>query len=125
MKLLETAVRLSRKHISNVPSPKKHFSFLFDKTQLVHFSWNDYYGTHPLAAKLNYGFAGIHSEVAVILPFRKDLSVLRGMTLVNVRLNAHGELRISKPCEICSMWVNTIAFKKVFYSTDEGSFLCL
>ena len=82
--------------------------------------YNDYDVTHPFLNKLGYGFKRIHSEVAVILPFRNSMNALKGMDLVNIRVNSLQEVKISKPCKICYSWIKMVGFKNVYYTLDGG-----
>jgi hypothetical protein len=46
----------------------------------------------------------LHAERAVVKRLG-DISQLRGCTLEVIRLNRHGEIRNSKPCENCEMFL--------------------
>ena len=41
------------------------------------------------------------------------------LTLVNVRFNQFGQLRMSKPCGLCTPWCKEI-FSDIFYTTNGG-----
>jgi hypothetical protein len=43
----------------------------------------------------------------------------RKLTLVNVRMNSQGQLRMSRPCNICSGWCLEV-FDKIYYTDNEG-----
>jgi deoxycytidylate deaminase len=60
----------------------------------------------------------IHAEVDAILKARTDL---RRCNILVVRINRFGEIRTSRPCEQCFLYIQTVGIKKVYY-TDQGIF---
>jgi hypothetical protein len=100
-----------------VPRQKKHISLIFYKKRLVSIGAN-FFKTHPKAVKLGYQFNEMHSELDA---FRKLPRNMRNkkLTLVNVRMNSQKQLRMSKPCDICSEWCVEV-FDKIYYTDDEG-----
>tara|TARA_R100000656_G_scaffold104176_1_gene76251 strand:+ start:283001 stop:283513 length:513 start_codon:yes stop_codon:yes gene_type:complete len=61
----------------------------------------------------------LHSEFAAVASCRRK-SNLRGCTIYNAKVNAHGKLRNSKPCPSCRQMLFNYGIKKVVYSTDTG-----
>jgi hypothetical protein len=100
-----------------IPRQKKHVSLVIVKNRIISIGRN-YFKTHPKAHKLGYLYNEMHSELDA---FRKVPRHLRGkkLTLVNIRMNADGELRMSKPCEVCSGWCVEV-FDKIYYTDNEG-----
>jgi hypothetical protein len=66
-----------------------------------------------------YSDQTIHAERAVVKRLG-DVSQLRGATLIVVRLNRQGELRNSKPCHDCELFLEKCmreyGLRKVIYS---------
>lgn len=63
----------------------------------------------------NFGY--VHAEIAALLNVEKRNT--EGATLFVVRVNS-GQLRMSKPCRMCSMCMTFCGIKKVFYSNNDG-----
>ena len=100
-----------------IPRQKRHVSLIFVKNRLITYGTNDF-KTHPEAKKLGYLYNEMHSELDA---FRKVPKNLRNkkLTLVNIRTNAYGKLRMSRPCSVCEGWCVEV-FDKIFYSDNEG-----
>jgi hypothetical protein len=96
---------------------KKHVSFVLYKNRVVSVGRN-VFKTHPLAKEYGYQFNEMHSELDA---FRKIPYNFRSkkLTLVNVRYNKFGKLRMSKPCEHCAPWCREV-FHEIYYTTDDG-----
>jgi deoxycytidylate deaminase len=99
----------------------KHFTFILRGNKILSIGWND---LHANDAKINgkyikYPLGGIHSEAAAIEKLN-DFNNCRKLTLLNIRLNKKGILRLSKPCEHCNNLLLAIGFNKIYYSTNEG-----
>jgi hypothetical protein len=64
----------------------------------------------------------LHAERAVVKRLG-DISQLRGCTLEVIRLNKRGEVRNSKPCENCAMFLEKCmreyGLRRVIYSSDN------
>lgn len=101
----------------DIPRQKKHVSMILHKNRIVSIGRN-YFKTHPKAHKLGYLYSEMHSELDA---YRKIPRHLRDkkLTLVNVRMNVDGELRMSRPCEVCSGWCVEV-FDKIYYTDNEG-----
>ena len=69
-----------------------------------------------------YSHQTIHAERAVVKNLG-DLSLLRGATLYVYRFNAHDQLRNSKPCSECQIFlekcIKEYGLRKVIYSTEQ------
>lgn len=59
----------------------------------------------------------IHAEIGAVLKARKDLC---GTSILVVRINAAGQLRLAKPCKHCHAYLDYVGIKRVIYSTNEG-----
>jgi hypothetical protein len=100
----------------------KHYSFIMQKNEVRSVGWNQPYKTHPLAKRFNYKFHCIHSELHAILKFDEPVVKLQKYSLVNVRLDKQGNVRMSKPCEVCQRLLVAFPFKEVWYSTNSSEF---
>lgn len=96
---------------------KKHISMIFHKNRLLSVGGN-HFKTHPEAKKIGYAYCEMHSELDA---FRKLTIPMRGLklTLVNVRYNRFRELRMSKPCSLCTPWCLEV-FDNIYYTDDNG-----
>ena len=101
----------------NVPRQKKHISLIFNKNRLVSIGAN-YFKTHPKAQRLGYLYDEMHSELDAYRKIPKNLRDKK-LTLINVRMNAEGQLRMSKPCAVCAGWCVEV-FDKIYYTDNEG-----
>ena len=103
----------------NIPRQKKHVSLVFYKKQLISFGTNSF-KTHPKAKEIGYRFEEMHSELEA---YTKIPRIYKGkkLTLVNVRYNKNGQLRMSKPCDLCAPWCKEI-FNEIYYTTNDGLF---
>jgi hypothetical protein len=100
-----------------IPRQKKHVSLVFNKKRLVSIGRN-YFKTHPQAQKLGYLYNEMHSELDAYRKVPTHLKTKK-LTLVNVRMNADGELRMSKPCCVCMGWCIEV-FDDIYYTDNEG-----
>lgn len=91
--------------------------------------YNDYTRPHPAhlfgeykstrTTHLTY-HPGIHSEIDCIqqLLFRDDYHKI---TLVNIRIDNNGQLTEAGPCVNCKRVLARFKFKRIFYSTFNGT----
>lgn len=105
----------------NLPHHWKHVTLLLRKNTCVAIGFNLPFKTHPMSYKENYRYYALHSEV-------KALSLYKGedyesLTLVNMRFHK-GQLKLSKPCEICQKLIKKFGIRKVYY-TDNNQFVPL
>jgi len=76
--------------------------------------------THPLQAEYARRTGkpqkvSLHAEIAALIRARSDVE-----TVVVARINKRGELRCSKPCQICSLALQEASVSEVWFSTDAG-----
>lgn len=111
-------------------APKKVGAILLRKNRIIATAVNDYSRTHPVQAYAAQNAARIfnspdlalkqfgHSEILVLIKAREDAD-----TIVVCRVGGHGgqELRMSKPCPICTYQIlNYSKITHVHYSTNNG-----
>tara|TARA_Y100000296_G_scaffold87192_1_gene130465 strand:+ start:1676 stop:2080 length:405 start_codon:yes stop_codon:yes gene_type:complete len=73
--------------------------------------------------KRDCGHATHHAELGCILGL--DRSATRGSDLYVVRIGKGGELRMSKPCEMCEQVLRHVGVKRVYYSISENKLGCV
>lgn len=71
--------------------------------------------THPLNQQFGYAYNRLHSEVAAWLAIRWQ--EYNRMILINFRFNNVLQLRMSKPCQYCQVFVPTI-FEQTWFSIN-------
>lgn len=100
-----------------IPRQKKHISLIFHKKKLLSIGRNCF-KTHPKAKEIGYPYEEMHSELDA---YRKLPHKYRGLklTLVNVRYNRFRQLRMSRPCELCTPWCLEV-FDDIYYTDNEG-----
>jgi hypothetical protein len=93
---------------------KKHASLIVRKGRLLAVGTNAFKG-HPVAHKLGYRYSEMHSELNALLkcPLRDRI------TLINVRYNKQGQLRMARPCPLCLPWCQAV-FDEIYYSCPDG-----
>lgn len=64
------------------------------------------------------GPATHHAEVGCILGI--DKTITEGTTVYVVRINKHGDFKLSKPCEMCHNILKFCGVKKVIYTCNEN-----
>lgn len=63
----------------------------------------------------------IHSEFDAYMKLRKYVPLSKiEWELVNVRVNRSGEMKLSKPCEVCQVWLKEMGCVRVTYTTETG-----
>jgi deoxycytidylate deaminase len=65
------------------------------------------------------GHATHHAEVGTILGMAREKTM--GATLYVARIGKSGELKMSKPCEMCQQVLAHVGVKKVYYSIDNDN----
>jgi deoxycytidylate deaminase len=100
----------------------KHYTFLLRRNAVMSIGWNRPFKTHPLAARFGYKFNSIHSELNAITKYDGRITDLSRFTLVNVRLDKAGDVRMSRPCETCQLMLAAFGVSEVWYTTNDGGF---
>jgi len=72
--------------------------------------------------KQGLGPATHHAEIGCILGV--DKSKTTGATVYVVRVNRHGEYRLSKPCPMCHKILKFCGVKKVVYTAGDDELRC-
>ena len=111
-------------------APKKIGAILLKKNRIIASAVNDYTRTHPVQALAAQNAARIfnepqlenktylHAELRSLIKARDDAD-----TIVVCRVGGHGgqELRMSRPCVICSEYIRSCSsVVHIHYSTSQG-----
>ena len=111
-------------------APKKMGAILFKKNRIVSSAVNNYNRSHPIQYWAAKNAAMIfnephlekkvflHSEIFALIKAKEDAD-----TIVVCRVGGHGgeELRLSRPCIICSNYIrNCSDVVNIHYSTPNG-----
>ena len=103
-----------------------HFAFGYKKNKLLAIGQNNPEKTHTQALILSQRFnidndyPYLHAETDLISRLWGKHYIDNSLRMVIVRLNKHGQLRCSKPCEKCEQIINALDIKKVWWSIDNG-----
>ena len=63
------------------------------------------------------GHATHHAELGTVLGMAREKTT--GATVYVARIGKSGELKMSKPCEMCQQVLAHVGVKKVYYSIDD------
>ena len=85
---------------------QKHSSFIFKNGNLVSIGYNNEFS---------------HAEEKAINSYYSDV-IMKGYTMVNLRLTRSGRIGMAKPCPACFALLKEKKFRKIIYSTNEGTF---
>lgn len=112
-------------------APKKIGAILLKKNKIISTATNSYVKTHPVqkwAAERTARIYGkdyvkkqfLHSEIRCLIKAKGEPAD----TIVVCRVGGHGgkELRLARPCEICSAFLMENDVYNIYYSTNEGFF---
>lgn len=115
-------VNQARKKLHKSNSPRyKHFTFIVTNSgYIASYGINNIKKTHPLAKKYGHRFFSTHSEINAIAKFPYTLRNLKNYSIINIRLDRYGCLKLAKPCIHCQALLHTLQIKKIIYSTNNG-----
>lgn len=121
-RLQNKVIEWAKAHMNVIDHAFKHFSFIIKRNKIIALGWNQPYKSHPVACKYRHRFNSIHSELHAICNFPYPIKELRKYTLVNIRLDKCQQIRISKPCKFCIPLLVGVSPRKIYYSTNSGTF---
>lgn len=128
---LDIALTLLPKAKQNRQTKNKffHFAFGYKKNKLLAIGQNNPEKTHTQALFLSQRFnvsnndevyPYLHAETDLISRLWGKYYIDNSLKMVIIRLNKHGKLRCSKPCEKCDIIIRSLGLNKVWWSTDNG-----
>ena len=120
--LLERCLQIARQYNSPNRHPQwgyyLHYSFVIQHGKLLGFGMNR---AAPPLTHLGYATtAKVHSETEAIRNCRYQIDFNSAFSVINIRCNTNGALRMSKPCRCCYQFLIGLGCNKVLYSTDRG-----
>lgn len=103
-----------------------HFAFGYKKNKLLAIGQNNPEKTHTKAliiakrfnTDLEYPY--FHAETDLISRLWGKYYIDNTLKMVIIRLNKHGKLRCSKPCERCEQILKSLSITKLWWSIDDG-----
>ena len=103
----------------------KHYprvgAIIFDKSKIISRGYNHpHRSVRHLKRKFQKWPNSIHAEVAAIIAAKTDL---KNLSMLVVRINKNNQLRMSKPCQYCTMYMEYVGIKKVYYSINEYPYI--
>jgi tRNA(Arg) A34 adenosine deaminase TadA len=103
-------------------SKKQVGAILLNKSKVVVTATNIETKSHPLQARFAervglHEKIFLHAEIAALVKCREVCD-----TIVVARLGGHNhdELRMAKPCPVCSLALKEAGIHKIHYTTDQG-----
>ncbi len=104
----------------NNDSKFRHFALLVAKGTIINTSHNS---KRPCSFGTRFrnpdkGQATLHSELGAILNVSRQNT--EGSDVYVVRVNANGERRSSKPCQMCVEAMRFCGIRRVYYSVEDG-----
>lgn len=127
MCIIKKSINYSRSLFSSCATHQQHFAFLFVRNKLISIGQNDVDSTNNKGVKIAKRFGAekhvkypfIHAEVDAISKAWGKTRICKKHTLVSIRLNRHGELRISKPCHDCGIILSALGLRVVYFDGKE------
>ena len=117
--MLDLAIELALK------LPKRQYRYVSiitdKKDKILSIGVNSYSKTHPLQAKyakkLNLkNKIYLHSEIYAIVKCRRNITPCK---IYIARVDSLGEVKLVKPCPICSQAISDIGISEVYYTEEK------
>lgn len=90
---------------------------IFHGKKIISVGWNQINTCRKKLHPKYQNYSGnLHAEVDAILNARCDLT---GTSILVIRINKKGELRLAKPCSLCLLYLERVGIKKIYYSTGS------
>lgn len=119
-KRLQTRIiHVARLNEDRVQRRHRHFSFVCVRSRIIAVGFAQKAKTHNKASKW-FPYNSIHSEFDVLRKLNCKLPY--GAYVVNVRLGADGNLKLSRPCVCCTRMLIELGIQRLFYSNSNGGF---
>jgi tRNA(Arg) A34 adenosine deaminase TadA len=124
--LLKLALNIAKAKVDNHTEYWRHYTFIVQDNKIVSWSPNQdsdppvHYGYKARFKRMDAGYRPkIHSEIAC---YRKAKGILdrKPFEIINIRLNKHKVMRLSKPCICCYSLLQELGCSKFYYSSDYG-----
>jgi hypothetical protein len=128
-KLLSEAYRIAVEKVDRHPMKGisfLHYSFIVADNQIIEWGTNSHHepekhwGYDARNKAWDKSFQGTtHSELAA---FKSARGLLKGnpFSMINIRLGARNNLKISAPCDVCMGWLPVVGCQKIWFSVNGG-----
>lgn len=94
----------------------RHGAAILDKTVPVSVGYNSY-KTHPKLADVT-PYPYLHAECHSM--FKYGIDNIEGLDIYVIRVTNTGAIAMSKPCSVCSFFIEEARIRNVYYSTGKG-----
>jgi len=99
----------------------RHGAVLYNKSTVINAAYNQKrYSSFSRMFTSDLYCANVHAEIGCILNIPKHHT--QHSNILVVRINPKGEMRNSKPCDMCMAAMMFAGIKSVVYSTDQNKF---
>lgn len=120
---IQKSIEYSKKLFNKNSTKSQHFAFIFRKNKILSIGQNDMSCTNAKSPKIAKRFGAqkpliypyIHAEIDAISKLWGEIYINKKLTLVSLRLNRYGDLRISKPCDDCEIVIRSLNLPVIFY----------
>lgn len=120
-------IDFAKEAIKKCPTDNKsfHCCLLVYKNIIVSYGINKENVNYDLA--IRYTYRSVHAEFDCIRRFLKANSAkdLKKIDLYSVRITRKEIIKNAKPCRTCESIIDNYSLRRVYYTTDEGSFMML
>lgn len=106
-----------------------HITAIVKQGKIICIGWNNYNRLHPAHIYGEYknykGFTDkfrpvLHSEISALIKLGQE--DLTGYTMINLRINNLNQVALAKPCFNCEKVLLGLNLKRIYYSTNLGTF---
>lgn len=98
----------------------RHVSIILDGKTPVSCGFNHPYKTHPIGYRYKHRYHSIHAEVHAITSYQGSVQDFKHMSIVNIRLDKAGIVKMSRPCPNCLPLLRELQFKQIFFTNRQG-----
>ena len=92
-------------------------AIIFGKNKIISKGFNtSQKSLRHFLAKFQRWKGSVHAEVDAIIKAKRDL---KNMSILIIRVNKNNQLRYSRPCEHCRMYLEYVGIKKIYFINKE------
>lgn len=111
--------RARRYALENCSGDFKHCAIALDKSGGLLAIETNTYKSHPVQAMYAWRAnrnrrSYLHAEIRALIKARSQVE-----TLIVIRVNRQGQLKLSKPCPVCQCAIQDAGVNTIYYSTGE------
>lgn len=110
-----------------------HVTCVFDGSKMIAVGTNKYNKTHPRQfgplkceriksqiKQVGSYVPSVHSELSALIKLGK--TACNNFVFVNVRISKAGLVSIARPCVLCKYLLDSVGYKKIYYTITENEF---